>query len=287
MREDLNRYLPTFVLVAEELSFSAAARGLGLRLFHRSTHALTLTDEGERLQQKVGPLIEALDASLSAVKNVPSTPRGLLRVGAPYSVGKYHLLPLLDEFRKLYPQVELDLRFEDQIVDLVRHQIDVSISMRVDPNPALIGRKLYDTRTLVVASPRFLEQYGEPRRPRDLERLPCIRYRSAGSGRLLPWQFRDPDSGEAINLNPSAVINTTSLEIAADLALLHHGLAYTGLSSVDPHLRSGALVEVLAQYSYHLPPMMLYYTSKNDLPSRVEVFIEFLTRRLPSAHFSA
>jgi DNA-binding transcriptional LysR family regulator len=298
MPSEVVRYLPTFLLVAEELSFSATARRLGLtpaavsksmrtlegalgvRLFHRSTHALTLTDDGERLRRRSAPLFDALDESLAKLTSVPETPRGLLRVAAPYSVGKDRLIPILAEFRARYPEIDLDLYLDDRVIDLVKERIDVSIGVRMDPKPGLIGKKLFDTKTAVVASPRFLETHGVPQRPGDVERFPCIRYRTLATGRLFPWTFTDPKTRSTIALNPAASITATSLEIVAELAAAHHGLALTGLTSVQPYLRAGTLVQVLSKYAYYLPPMMLYYTSKHDLPSRVRVFIDFVAQRL-------
>jgi DNA-binding transcriptional LysR family regulator len=301
MRAELARYLPTFVLVAEDLSFSKTARrlgltpaavsksvrtleqGLGLRLFHRSTHALSLTAEGERLRHSVTPLLDALDQSLESVTNLPDRPRGLLRVAAPYAIGKQDLLPLLGEFRCLYPEVELDLRFDDHVVDQVKEQIDVALGMRTDPNPNLIAKKLFDTQLIVVASPKFLEQHDAPTHPRDVERFPCVRYRDHASGRLFPWRFRDPYTEETLTLNPAAAITASSLELVAELAAAGHGLALNGSTSAAPYLRSGKLVQVLADYAHPLPPVMLYYASKRNLPSRVRAFIDFVSQRLGAA----
>lgn len=296
--DELLRYLPTFVMAAHELSFSAAARrlavtpaavsksvrtlehGLGTRLFHRSTHALTLTEEGERLRRRLAPLLEAVGESLVQATNLPDTPRGVLRVAAPYAIGKNHLLPLVPEFRRRYPEVELDLRLDDGVIDLVREAIDVSIAVRLDPSPGLIGKRLASTRAIVAASPAFLEHHGVPQHPTDVTSRPCVRYRIPSTGQLLPWRFTDPASSSTFTIDPPATVSATGQEIAAELAAAHQGLAMLGLISAQPYLRAGTLVEVLAEYSYALPPMMLMYTSKRDLPSRVRVFIDFMTERL-------
>jgi DNA-binding transcriptional LysR family regulator len=301
--DELLRYLPTFVQVAGELSFSSAARrlgvtpaavsksvrtleqGLGIRLFRRSTHALTLTDEGERLRRRVGPLLDAVSESLVQAMNLPDTPRGLLRVSAPYAIGKSQLLPLLPEFRRRYPEVELDLRLEDRVVDLVKEGIDVSLGVRLDPAPGLIAKRLASTRLIVVASPEFLEQHGVPREPADVLRFPCIRYRIAATGRLFPWRFHDPATESSISLDPPASVSVSAQEIGAELAAAHLGLAMLGYISIKPYLEAGSVVEVLGEYALELPPLMLYYTSKRDLPSRTRVFIDFVSEALsdPSA----
>ncbi len=298
MRAETIRYLPTFLLVAEDLSFSATARrlgvtpaavsksirtlekALGVRVFHRSTHALTLTDDGERLRRQSAPLFEALDEALASLTSVREKPRGLLRVAAPYSVGKDRLIPLLAELRAQYPDLDLDLHFDDGVIDLVKERIDVAIGVRMDAKPGLIAKKLYDTKMILVASPRFLEAHGVPKRVSDLERFPCIRYRTRATGRLLPWTLTERKTKTAITVNPPARMAATSQEIVAELAAAHHGIALAGLSSVQPYLRSGRVVQVLAQYAYRTPPVMIYYTSKKALPLRVRVFIELVSKHL-------
>jgi len=302
---ELLRYLPTFLLAAEELSFSAAARrlgltpaavsksvrtleqGLGLRLFQRTTHALTLTDDGERLRRRLSPLLDALGESLATVRSQTETARGVLRVAAPYGMGKHRVLPLLPEFRRKHPEVELDLRFEDQPIDLVKEGVDVALGVRLDPRPGLIAKKLFDTRTALVASPKFLREHGVPKRPSDLERFACLRYRMPATGRLFPWMFTDPETNSTFTVNPPAAITASNLETIAELAADHHGIGLTGLTSAWPHLHDGAVVEVLRRYARELPPVTLYYTSKHDLPSRVRVFIEFLSEHLTEATVAA
>ena len=158
----------------------------------------------------------------------------------------------------------------------------MSISGRMDPNPGLVGKKLYDTQVVVVASPQFLKEHGVPKRPGDVERFACVRYRTPATGSLFPWIFTDPKTASTFTVNPAAVIIASSLEIVAELAAAHHGIAMTGLSSVQPYLRAGTLVQVLADYAYDMS-MTIYYTSKHDLPSRVRVFIDFVSEHLTDA----
>ena len=298
---ELLRYLPTFRLVAEELSFSAAARrlgvtpaavskairnlegGLGVRLFHRSTHALTVTDEGRQLHRATATSLDALGAALARAKNRPETPRGVLRVAAPFGVGRHRLVPLIREFRCEYPEVEFDLRFDDVVVDLVKQGIDVAISSRHDPSPSLIAKKLYDTHAIVVASPAYLEAHPWPEHPMALEAHPCIRYRAPDGGRFYPWRFTDPETQKTITLDPPAAIAATSLEIVAELAADGQGVALVGRTSQASYIESGALVQVLPRWEYVTAPMMLYYPSREDLPSRTRIFIDWLTERLVDA----
>jgi len=294
----LLHYLPTFVVVADELSFSTAARrlhlspagvskavgaleeGLGTRLFQRSTHGLVLTDEGQRLRRQVGPHLESIAEALAQATSEPETPRGVLRVSAPYGIGKNELLPLLPEFRRRYREVELDLRFEDRVVDLVKEGIDVSMGVRLDPHPGLIAKRVCGTRQLVVASPQLIGHHGAPQIPADVLRFPCIRYRMPATQTLFPWRFTDHATGSSFVVDPPATISASSQEVAAELAAAHQGLALLGLISVHSYLRAGTLVEVLGDYSYELPPLTLFYTSKRNVPPRVRAFVDFVCEQL-------
>ena len=294
----LIRYLPTFRMVAEDLSFSATARRLGLspaavsktirtfegelgvRLFHRSTHALSLTDEGQELLRGLGDHIEALDSALTDLTASPDRPRGVLRVAAPSVIGRHLILPLLPEFRRRYPQVVLDLRFDELVTDIVKEGIDVAIGSRGDPNVSLIGKRLFASQALVVASPQFIEEHGAPQTLDDISRFPCIGYRMPKTGRIYPWTFRDPETGTTTTLTPDCTITASDLMIVADLAAGHHGLALSGTGSLSPYLQAGTLVTVLSEYAADIAPVTLFYSTRKDLPARVRVFVDFVSEHM-------
>lgn len=287
----LMRYLPTFARVAEETSFSAAARrlnvtpaavsksvrvlerGLGARLFHRSTHAVTLTADGEHLYRHVAPLLQQLDDALSGARNLPERPRGVLRVSLPVGFGKRFIVPLLAGFRRSYPDVELDLRFESHIVDQVRQRIDVSLGLRIDPNANLIGRRLCEARTFTVASPTFVRSHGQPRHPRDLGAYPCLCTRLPTSSAVMRWPYQE--DGAPFVVTPEPVVTASSMDVLLELAAQGQGIAFAGWVAA-PYIESGALVPLLEKYTAQLPPLKLFYSSKKNLPSKVRVFIDYV-----------
>jgi DNA-binding transcriptional LysR family regulator len=294
----LMRYLPTFLEAASELNFSAAARklgltpaaisksvralesGLGVRLFHRSTHALVLTDEGTRLLREVGPLLDQIDTALEVVRASPEQPRGVLRVAAPYAFGKRFIVPLLAGFRARYPLVEFDLRFEDHVVDMIEAGIDVSFGLRFNASSNLVSKKLCDSRLFTVASPDFIDRVGCPQTPFELERYPCIRLRSASTGKMRPFMYRGEEGPDSpLLLDPPASTIGSDQELLCELAAEGLGIAMVGWVAL-PYIESGRLVPLLEAHSVGLPPMMIYYLSRQNLPPKVRVFIDYVHANL-------
>lgn len=298
MSISLLRCLPTFVRAAGELNFSAAARSLGVtpaavsksvrtletelgvRLFHRSTHALELTEDGGHLLQRVGPLLEQLEGALEKVCASPGNPRGTLRVSAPYGFGKQFIVPLLAGFSAQYPEVELDLRFEDHVIDLIEARIDVGLGTRLDPRSELVRRKLCDSHLFTVASPDFIDRHGAPRTPQELESYRCLGYRSPSSGKLRPFFFRGDEGADSLLVvNPRVALVGTDQELVCELAARGLGIAMVGWVAL-PYIEAGSLVPLLEDYSAQLPPMMIYYQSRQNLPPKVRAFIDYLEANL-------
>ena len=292
MQTDLTKYLPTFLQVAQDLNFSESARklgitpaavsktiktleeGLGTRLFHRSTHALTLTGEGTQLFEQSAPHQERIAQALASAMNLPSHPQGKLRVAAPYAFSKQFIIPLLGGFRAQYPDVELDLLFDDQVYDMVRDQIDVSIGMRLNPGANLIMKKLCDSQVFIVASPEFLERHGTPTHPSELVNFPAIRFRSHTTGSLLPWTYVD-EEGRQISLTPPPAITVSSMELLCELAAQGLGITMTGWVAL-PYISSGELMPILDTYTINPPPISIFYHDRANLPAKVRVFIDYV-----------
>lgn len=297
--QTLARLLPTFVLVANELSFSAAARRLsvtpaavsktiraleeelGTTLFHRSTRALTMTDDAEGLLRSVEPLLAEMDDALTHASKRESRPRGLLRVTLPETFGRLYVVPLLAEFCERYPEVELDLLFDDTSRDLVRDRIDVAIGLRTAPKPGLIGRRLCKSRLFTLASPGFLERHGTPSHPRDLARLPCLGFRQS-SGQRLAWRYEDGD--EEVVIRPPLAVTASSLEALCELAAHDYGITLSGWMAL-PYLRDRRLEVILEPYERELPPIMIYHRTPENMSPRARAFIDHVTATFEAPHW--
>lgn len=294
----LARYLPAFIHTAQTLSFSSAARELGVtpaavskavrnletqlhaRLFHRTTHALTLTDDGERLFSQVGPVAETLENTFASIQNVGHLPQGKLKVTAPNEFGHIFILPLVQPFLQAYPDIELELHLDDRVVDMVQEGYDVGIGNRISEDSSLIARRLTDIEVILVASPSYIARYGMPDEVKAFGERPYVAYKRSSSHQPAAWRYID-EAGETQLFSPSnrvAAVNT--LEGLRRLALDGVGVAPISTWTAREELASGRLQQVLPQATTQLAPARIYYASKENLPAKVRVFIDFVV-----AHF--
>lgn len=289
--------LSAFLLVAELGSFSAAARQLGIsaaavsksilqlerqlgvRLFHRTTRSLSLTEDGRELQQSCQPASEQIGEALTRLRARTSTPAGLLRISVPDSFGRRFIVPLVPDFLANYPQIELDLRFEDRVVDLVAEGFDVGIGNRINQDSRLVARPLYQMQLATVATPGYLARAGEPVTLADLDQHNCLGFRSLGTGRKLPWRF--VSDGVEHHIDPQGNVSVSSIDALRELLLQGLGIGTLGHWHIESYLASGLLQPILPAYWPEPRTVWLYYAARQHLPAKVRVFIDFLC-----AHFA-
>ncbi|MEM9057462.1 MAG: LysR family transcriptional regulator [Pseudomonadota bacterium] len=229
---------------ARDLSLSPASasarlarleEAVGFRLFARTTRAVTLTTDGRAFLPYAQQALETLDTGLGTVRGDGSRVRGLLRMAMPGSFGRMHIVPLLGEFRARYPQVVLDLRLSDEVVNVVEGAFDLVIRNAPLADSALVARKLADDRRLLVAAPAYLERHGTPATPADLAEHACVSL--AGNER---WLFA---SGEVVTLAEALAVNDG--EAMRMLLEQGAGIGIKSLWNAKQSLRAGTLVEVL------------------------------------------
>src|SRR3954468_2041267 len=199
------QHLVSFVQTAEHGSFSAAARVLGLtpagvsknvarlearlgvRLFHRSTRRLSLTEKGERFLEQVNGPLASLQTAVAAGSAVDEVPAGTLKVSMGQAFGRNFLVPLLGEFLSRYPRIVPDWHFDNRQVDIVGEGFDAAIGGGFPMASGVIARHLAPVHIVAVASPGFMEGRTPPRTPADLSSFECIMRRSTPTGRIRPW----------------------------------------------------------------------------------------------------
>ncbi|KVE26556.1 LysR family transcriptional regulator [Burkholderia singularis] len=283
-----------FVRTAETLSFVAAGRKLGVsasavgktiaklehtlgvRLFHRTTRKVTLTDEGRHFHERCHRILEELRDAQAAVSQSAQTPRGRLRVSLPV-IGYRFLLPVLPEFKRRYPEVELDLDFNDRLVDVVDGGFDAVIRSGTLADSSLMSRRLGPFRFVLCASPAYLTQAGTPRTLRDLGTHGCVRYRFPTTGKLQPWALL-PDGGEPPNLRTAMTCNNMEALRAAVIA--GFGIGYMPDFLAHDALEQRKLATVLDQYSIDPGQFSVLWPSSRQLSPKVRVFVDFICERL-------
>lgn len=277
-----------FSSAARQLGISAAAvskaiaqleKNLGLRLFHRTTHSLTLTQDGQKLSERIMPLLDELEQQLTLSSDTQRAPNGKLKVNLPGSFGRRLILPLLPAFQRRYPDIELDLHFDDRIRDLVGEGFDIGIGNRVREDSQLIARPLPAQPWVTVASRDYLAGQPAPQHPDDLVQHRCIGYRSPTSGRIQPWPYRVADSTTTVI--PDGGLTVTTVEATLDAARLGMGIALLGRWHAAADIRSGTLVPLLDNFAPPPVPIWIYYSSRSYLPARTRLLIEHLLASFP------
>jgi DNA-binding transcriptional LysR family regulator len=293
MQTDLAPHLDCFVAAADEASFSAAARrlgltpaavsksvarleaGVGVRLFQRSTRSLSLTAEGERLYRQIRlPWTEIADA-LADLRQDAGKPAGTLKIAMAPAVGRMYFVPLLDGFLERYPDVVPDLHFDNRQVDLIGEGFDVAIGGGVELTDALVARELAQASSVLVAAPGYLRRFTAPEEPEQLSRHRGLLRRALGSGRLMPWTLKSDAGREVVaNVRPVAVLDDP--EAIARAAAIGLGIAMLPMPHALPLLETGELLRVLPGWHGLNRPLAIYYSSRKLLPAKVRVFVEYV-----------
>ncbi|WP_394838123.1 LysR family transcriptional regulator [Pendulispora rubella] len=293
---DLNA-VSIFVQVVDSKSFRAAARALdvpkstvslrvaqleerlGTRLLDRTTRTVRLTEEGRSYYLQVAPALTALDYAERSLADLQSAPAGRLRVTAPFEMGQFVLCPIIIDYMRRYPAVELSVDLTDRRVNLVEDGFDLAVRRGSLSHSTFIARKLGSPDDLhLYASPHYLDVRGEPKSPEDLAEHDCLLM----SGRQEPsrWKFRRDAQSIVVDVRARTTVN--SYIVLRELAAAGYGITelpdYAAASAVS----SGTLRPVLDEY--RLPPLPWYavYPSSRNVPPKLQAFINLLT-----AHFTA
>jgi DNA-binding transcriptional LysR family regulator len=297
------QHLNSFMQTAEHGSFSAAARVLGLtpaavsknvarleaelgvRLFHRSTRHLALTEGGERFLWKVHDPLQSLGDAMVDARGVDREPAGTLKVSMGQAFGRQFVLPLLGDFLAKYPRIAPDWHFDNRQVDIVREGFDAAIGGGFALASGLVARTLGPVHIVAVASPHYMATRSMPRAPEDFAAFDGIMRRSSPTGRIRPWTLRAKRGPEVpVPCHPRLVLSDP--EAIADAARMGLGVALLPMPFAADSLRSGELVRLLPGWYSDAGPLSLYYPSRRMLPAKTRVFAEFVTGRFKELGFA-
>lgn len=277
----------SFIKAAETLGLSKAAVSrhvgeletrLGVRLLHRTTRRLSLTEEGEVFYARCRELLSGLEEAEAELSTRSGAARGLLRVNAPVTFGIIHLAPLWSAFRELYPQVRIDLTLSDRVVDLVEEGYDVAIRIAALPASTLISKRLAGTRMVLCASPIYLKSHGTPRHPTDLAKHTVIAYRYWSTGD--EWHFDGPDGRVSVRVDPC--MHTNSGDTCRAMALAHQGVVLQPTFLVGEDLAARTLVELMPDFRSVTLDIYAVYPTRKHVAPKVRALIDFLAQRFSS-----
>lgn len=271
--------LRSFKLAGQQFGLSSSAIGktiakledqLGVRLFHRSTRAITLTHEGEIFLERCRRVLGELEAAEAELAYTTARPRGRLRVGVPFAGDL--LTPLFGRFMADYPDVELDIDYNDRLADVIEDGFDAVIRTGEVSDSRLMHVKLADFALRLVAAPSYLVERGAPQTPADLAQHRLLHHRFYETGKLGAWTPAVPE-GVALPVALAA----TSLEPLISLAEAGSGIAYIPSFALGARLRDGRLAEVLPDAEKRTSALrLLWPRSKTPLP-KLSAFVKFMT----------
>ncbi len=278
--------LGSFSAAARSLSISPSAisksvrrleKQLGVTLFTRTTRSLSLTTEGQDMYQKVLRLIEAAEEIEQTASRMQAEPSGRLRIAAPVPLGIHVIAPLLATFRKQCPRVSVDLRLNDQLVDIVEQGIDIALRIGDLADSRLLSRKLATQTLCCFASPVYLSERGQPETPADLANHETVALRFQSSGQLMHWPFQI--GRQIIEIMPASAITVDASDALVSTLLSGAGIGMTSTLLAAPHVERGTLVPVLEAYSAERRAITAVWPESRRNSPAVRAFLEVLTAR--------
>jgi len=295
MRESHFAEYAAFVAVADHASFTKAAQQLGVsastlsqtirdledwlgvRLLNRTTRSVAPTEAGERLLERLRPLLAEFDVAVESVRAYRDKPAGLIRLSVLPHAANFLLAPVLQQFLAAYPDIRLDISVVAPAtkVDLIAEHFDAGISVGEIIDRDMIAVRISESiRRIVVAAPSYLQHHPAPQTPRDLARHKTILYRLP-SGGFLPWHFEE--SGKGFDITPEGSLSVNEPGVAVRAVLDGVGLLYLTSDFVEEALTTGKLVQVLKDWEpRNRLEFFLYYPSRRHTPAPLQALINFL-----------
>lgn len=275
----------SFVAASQRLGLSSSAVGkaiarleqeMGVRLFHRSTRSMTLTEEGSFFLDTCRRILSDLDAAQAQLSSSHSKPRGLLRVSFPLT--GMLLMPTISAFMTAYPEINLDLDFTDRLVDVIEEGFDAVVRTGEIRDTRLMSRKLGSFRHRIVASPDYLEREGTPETPENLSQHRCLHHRYANSGKLEPWPLAKDRKEVRLTLPITTVAST--LEPLIHLAENGFGITCLPQFAVVQQIAEGKLVPILDGFTTEAGVFRVLWPTSRYLSPKIRVFVDFMAENL-------
>lgn len=289
---DMVEAMRVAVAIARHKSFSSAGRDLGLsgpsvsrivaeleadlraRLFNRTTRQLALTDAGTEFVQKSTGILEELDQMRSSVRDRHESPRGRLRISSVTAFGHECLAPVIPEFSKLFPQLEISMELGNRLVDLIGEHFDVAIRVGPLKDSSLIAQKISTQRVVFVAAPRFCEEYGMPNSFDEIAVWPSVTQVSGEWGRAHRF-FQD---GKPVEFDVPEHVTMNSARAVRNACIAGGGYSLLPDFMVASDVREGRLVRLLPTYTPAEQPIFAYYAQRKHTPQKIRVFTNYLTK---------
>ncbi len=251
---------------------------LGVRLLHRTTRSLALTEEGQRFLETTQPALAALERALSRARESKDEIAGPLRIVGPRSSFSPILMPVVAEFCRAYPDVHPDIQLDDGKSNWVLDRVDAGFRIGVSPDEGVIARRLFPVQLVICAAPSYLRRHGAPKSLDELAAHRCSAFRHPATGQILAWYLNI--DGEVVHRHVAPALSTNDTELEVQAVLAGQVIGQVANLSAAAHIRSGALVPLLLQHMSSHIGVHLYYGSRAAQPRRVRAFIDLAIERL-------
>ncbi|WP_444916976.1 LysR family transcriptional regulator [Microbulbifer sp. JMSA003] len=281
--------IPIFVTVAETGGFSPAAKllgisksavskrvtqlelQLGVKLLHRTTRKLSLTEAGEHFYEHARIAYKSAKDAQDAVLQLQGKPRGRLRINAPMSFGRLHLAPLIPVFMERYPEISIDMVLDDKVVDLVGEGFDIAIRGGDLPDTSLIARKLAPLKSVLCASPSYLKEFGEPTELEQLSAHNCLIF--TYSRDVKEWGFFKDNHLHTIEVKGNYQVNNS--EALREALLQGVGIGRLPTFVAGPDIEAGKLIPLFEEYQMPAKSIYAVFPERQFMPAKVRAFIDF------------
>ncbi len=280
-------------LVADKRSFTAAANELGVSppavsqiikqlesrlgvaLLSRTTRSTHLTEAGEQFLNQAGPALDQILVAMEGIGDYASRPSGLLRLNLPRAVYPGYMAPLISSFRQKYPEISVELYFQDEETDIVAHGFDAGVRLSDTLARDMVAIKLYGpVRFVTSGAPKYLKKAGRPDHPRDLLAHNCLRIRFGNADIYERWEYVEKGSDFSVHVNGTLIMNDVFMLVTA--ALDGTGLIYSTEDSIADKLKSGKLETVLDPYAATSAGFYLYYPRRSQVLPKLRAFIDHI-----------
>ena len=275
----------SFVAAGRKLGLSASAVGkavfrlehrLNVRLFHRNTRNMTLTEEGRLFLERCRHIFEEVEAAEAELARSNRTPRGRLRVSLPL-VGML-MTPVMAKFMRAWPEVQLDLDFSDRLVDVVEEGFDAVIRTGQPSDSRLMSRNVGRFKLKIVASPDYLARCGVPETPDDLAQHQCLHQRSPSTGKIRPWPFARGERQGKIVL--SERMSATAVDPLIELAIEGLGIACLPPFAIRSEIAADRLVSILDEWVVETDQFNVLWPASRQITPKLRVFVDFMAEHL-------
>jgi DNA-binding transcriptional LysR family regulator len=254
-------------------------RRLGVRLFHRTTRSVSLSAAGEQFLARIRPALGEIAEAMADANALRDTPSGTLRINASDGGARQVLQPIILEFLRRYPDMQIDLVTEGRLIDIVAEGFDAGIRPTESvPQDMIAVPCVPQQRFAVVGSPAYFKQHPKPRVPADLLSHDCVRYRF-GSGRIFRWEFEK--RGQELVLDVKGRLTTNAPSLMVEAALAGFGLAYVNDAQLTEHLKMRRLIRVLEDWTPPFPGLALYYPGHRHVPAGLRALVGLVREVAP------